>query len=241
MTTETIRLMRQHRSIRKFIDKPITTETLQEIILAAQAAAASSFLQCTSIIRVTDPKIRTQITHLAADQSYISNCAEYLIFCVDFHRHQRIVPDAQLGFTEQTIIGSIDAALMAQNAMLAAESLGLGAVFIGAMRNHTKEICQLLKLPKQVFALFGLCLGWPDQNPEVKPRLPYSMVVHENYYHDFEETCLKDYNQSISKYYCQRTSNRKTSNWSDELKTKLTKEARPYLLGCLQTQGLSTK
>ena len=132
----TIDLMKNHRSIRRFTKEPITPEQLASIIDAAKSASVSSFLQCTSIIRITESNQRTKIMALAKDQAYIKGAAEFLIFCADFNRHKTIMPEANLGYTEQLLVASIDAAMMGQNALLAAESMQLGGVFIGAIRNH---------------------------------------------------------------------------------------------------------
>ncbi|MCV5307300.1 nitroreductase NfsA, partial [Escherichia coli] len=87
-----------------------------------------------------------------------------------------------LGLAEQLLIGVVDTALLAQNALIAAESLGLGGVYIGGLRNSIEAVTELLELPQHVLPLFGLCLGWPADNPDIKPRMPAAMLVHENRY-----------------------------------------------------------
>ncbi|RZG18153.1 oxygen-insensitive NADPH nitroreductase, partial [Klebsiella pneumoniae] len=153
-----------------------------QILSAAQSVASSSFLQANSIIRVTDKGLRATLAELAGHQAYVVEAAEFLVFCADYHRHSQIVPEARTGFVEQLMIGAIDGALMAQNALLAAQSLGLGGVYIGGIRNNPAEVSEVLGLPHQVIPLFGLCLGHPAQRPEQKPRLPRALVVHENRY-----------------------------------------------------------
>ena len=81
------------------------------------------------------------------------------MFCADFNRHLQICPDAQLGLAEQLLLGVVDTAMMAQNALTAAESLGLGGVYIGGLRNNIEAVTELLKLPQHVLPLFGLCLA----------------------------------------------------------------------------------
>lgn len=71
------------------------------------------------------------------------------------------------GLAEQLLLGVVDTAMMAQNALTAAESLGLGGVFIGGLRNNIEPVTELLKLPQHVLPLFGLCLGWPADNPDI--------------------------------------------------------------------------
>lgn len=121
-----------HRSIRKFTQQPIAPEILESLIDAGRMASTSNNLQCVSIIRITDSAIRAGIRRAASDMAYVTDCAEFLLFCMDFHKAKTILPEAQLDWTEVSIIGAIDTGIMAQNVLLAAESLGLGGVFIGA-------------------------------------------------------------------------------------------------------------
>ncbi|MDD2343285.1 MAG: oxygen-insensitive NADPH nitroreductase, partial [Tolumonas sp.] len=208
---------------------------------AAQQAPSSSFLQAASIIRITDKTLRAQIMQLSAEQAYIAGAAEFLLFCADFNRHKQIVSDAKTGFVEQLLIGATDAAMMGQNALVAAESLGLGGVYIGAVRNHPAEIGELLGLPELVIPLFGLCLGYPAQDPEVKPRLPRALVVHENRYQPLNKTLLAQYDDQMRAYYASRTSNNKDQSWSSQITAILGREARPYMLNYLQQQGYCKK
>lgn len=237
----TITQIKAHKSIRAYTDQPIMAEQLDEILAAAQQAPSSSFLQAVSIIRITDKVLRTQIMQLSAEQPYIASAAEFLLFCADFNRHKQIVPDAKTGFVEQLLIGATDAAMMGQNALVAAESLGLGGVYIGAVRNHPAEIGELLGLPELVIPLFGLCLGYPAQDPQVKPRLPRALIVHENRYQPLNKTLLAQYDDDMRAYYESRTSNNKDQSWSSQITAILGKEARPYMLGYLQQQGYCKK
>ena len=237
----TITQIKAHKSIRAYTDQPITAEQLDEILAAAQQAPSSSFLQAASIIRITDKTLRAQIMQLSAEQAYIAGAAEFLLFCADFNRHKQIVSDAKTGFVEQLLIGATDAAMMGQNALVAAESLGLGGVYIGAVRNHPAEIGELLGLPELVIPLFGLCLGYPAQDPEVKPRLPRALVVHENCYQPLNKTLLAQYDDQMRAYYASRTSNNKDQSWSSQITAILGREARPYMLNYLQQQGYCKK
>lgn len=180
--TPTIDLLTSHRSIRHFTNEPITEAQREAIINSARATSSSSFLQCSSIIRITDPAMREQLVALTGGQKHVAQAAEFWVFCADFNRHLQICPEAELGLAEQLLLGVVDTALMAQNAFTAAESLGLGGVYIGGLRNNIESVTELLKLPKHVLPLFGLCLGWPADNPDLKPRIPAAMLVHENHY-----------------------------------------------------------
>ncbi|WP_330959225.1 oxygen-insensitive NADPH nitroreductase [Photobacterium sp. 53610] len=239
---QTIETILAHRSIRRFTSEPIQAEMLATILDCAIAASTSSFIQCVSVIRVVDTEKRVQLAHLAGDQPYVAAAAEFLVFCADFHRHLQIHPEAQLGFTEQTLIGSIDAALMAQNALLAAESLGLGGVYIGGIRNHPADVSVVLDLPDHVIPLFGLCLGHPDQNPELKPRLPQSLVVHQDsYQHELPRQLLAEYDEKVRRYYQTRTGGNKAVSWSEQITATLAKQARPFMKDFLASKGFSTR
>ena len=170
--TPTIETILSHRSIRKFTEQAIDPEQLDTIIQSGLAASSSSMLQVVSIIRVTDLDKRKTLAKLAGNQAYVANAAEFLVFCIDYHRHFTINPKVNAEYTELTIIGAVDCGIMAQNCLLSAESLGLGGVYIGGLRNSASEVDELLELPQHCAVLFGLCLGHPDQDPQIKPRLP---------------------------------------------------------------------
>lgn len=158
--TPTIELLRSHRSIRHFTDAPVSDEQRAEIIASAQAASTSSFLQCTSIIRITDPALRERLVPLTGGQQHVAQAAEFWVFCADFNRHLQICPQAQLGLAEQLLIGVVDTALLAQNALTAAESLGLGGVYIGGCATALRPSqscwsCRSTSCRCSVFALAG--------------------------------------------------------------------------------------
>ncbi len=239
--TPTIDLLRAHRSIRHFTQESISQAQREAIIASAQAASSSSFLQCSSIIRVTDPALREQFVALTGGQQHIVQAAEFWIFCADFNRHLQICPDAQLGLAEQLLLGVVDTSLMGQNALVAAESLGLGGVYIGGIRNSIEEVTALLGLPQHVLPLFGLCLGWPADNPDVKPRLPAAMVVHENRYQPVDADVLAQYDEELAEYYMTRGSNNRRDTWSDHIRRTIIKENRPFILDYLHKQGWATR
>lgn len=239
--TPTIDLLRAHRSIRHFTDEPISQAQREAIIASAQAASSSSFLQCSSIIRITDPAMREQFVTLTGGQKHIAQAAEFWVFCADFNRNLQICPDAQLGLAEQLLLGAVDTAIMGQNAFTAAESLGLGGVYIGGIRNSINEVTDLLALPKYVLPLFGMCLGWPADNPDVKPRMPAAMLVHENHYRPVDEEVLAEYDETLAQYYLTRDTNNRRDTWSDHIRRTIIKESRPFILDYLHKQGWATR
>ncbi|WP_430462240.1 oxygen-insensitive NADPH nitroreductase [Thalassolituus sp. LLYu03] len=239
---DVIRLLRSHRSIRAFADTPVTEEQLQEILLAGQAASTSSFLQVTSVIRVTDAEKRARLVELSGGQKWVGQAPEFLVWCADFYRHQQISPDARLGFTEQLLIGAVDTAIMAQTALVAAESMGLGGLFVGGIRNKPAEVAGLLELPEHVLPLFGMCLGVPAQDPTLRPRLPLPLVLHTNAYNrEGDKALLADYDARVHDYYEQRMGADKVMTWSEQISGILAKEARPHMKAFIESQGFAKK
>ena len=159
--------MLNHRSVRKYTDEPISDAMLAAIVECGQAAATSSFIQSYSVINVSNPEHRAAIATLAGGQVWVEKAARFLVLCADLKRVDHCCQQQGMGAlegqAEHFLAASVDVGLMAQNMMLAAESMGLGAVFIGGIRNDPATVAELLELPDQVFPAFGMCLGWPDQ------------------------------------------------------------------------------
>ncbi|MEW7314215.1 oxygen-insensitive NADPH nitroreductase [Buttiauxella gaviniae] len=239
--TPTIDLLRSHRSIRRFTDAPVTDEQRAAIVASAQAVSSSSFLQCSSIIRITDKSKREQLVALSGGQKHVAQAAEFWVFCADFNRHLQICTEAQLGLAEQLLLGVVDTSILAQNAFTAAESLGLGGVYIGGIRNNIEAVTELLALPEHVLPLFGLCLGWPDEDHDIKPRMPAAMLMHENSYQPVDENVLAQYDEEMEQYYLSRDSNSRKDNWSDHIRRTIIKENRPFILDYLHKQGWATR
>ncbi len=237
----TIKTILEHRSIRKFTDQKISDEQLELIFDSARSASTSSNLQCGSIIRVTDQAKRERLAEYAGGQAYVASAAEFFVFCVDFNRHKDISPSIMLGYTELTLIGAIDVGLMGQNCLLAAESMGLGGVFIGGIRNSPEQVTELLKLPKYVMPVFGMCIGYPLDDPDKKPRLPLSIVVHENQYQPLDQKALEQYDNEVRQYYGSRRQNQKSQSWSEQITQTLKKESRPHMKAFVNKQGFSIK
>jgi nitroreductase len=111
-------------------------------------------------------------------------------------------------------------------------------VYIGGLRNNIESVTELLKLPKHVLPLFGLCLGWPADNPDVKPRLPAAMLVHENHYQPVDQDVLAQYDEELAHYYMTRGSNNRRDTWSDHIVApSLKKIARLFSIICINRAG----
>jgi FMN reductase (NADPH) len=235
-----------HRSIRSFEDKPLTREQIEVIVKSAQAASTSSYIQAYSIIGVTDPEKKKKLAELAGNQSYVEENGHFFVFCADLFRHQLIgqmegkdvIPSIES--TEKFMVALIDASLAAQNASLAAESLGLGICYIGGIRNNLKEVGNILNIPERVIPLFGLAVGYPKNTTDKKPRLPLAHVYHENEYNitNYDQQ-LTDYNNLISRYYKERTGGKRTDTWTAQMANMLEKKSRMYMKDYVEGQKLN--
>ena len=240
-----IDLLKSHRSIRKFRADPVPAETLHELIQAGQGAASSSFLQGVSVIQVNRPESRSRLARIANNQAYVETAPVFLVFCADLRRssnccemHDAV---ATRGFTEQFIIATVDVALFAQNVATAAESAGLGICYIGALRNDPAGVCELLEIPEDVYPVFGMCLGFPDQDPEIKPRLPLEVVLKQDSYLDEDESDIQDYDRIVREYYRTRSGGTKDMSWSEQMSGLLGRESRPHMREFLRRQGFEMK
>ncbi|UJF34722.1 oxygen-insensitive NADPH nitroreductase [Paenibacillus hexagrammi] len=240
---DVISLLQAHRSIRKFTKAPVAEEQRRAILTAAQAASTSSNMQAYSVISVTDEALKSELAELAGNQVYIKECPLFLVWCADLHRYEQAVrlhSDAPVtGNAENFIVATVDAALAAQNAAVAAESLGLGVVYIGGLRNQPAEVSRLLQLPQLVYPVFGMCIGMPDQEPLLRPRLPLEAVYHENRYTaEKQHTAIADYDESIRSYMKERTGGKVSTVWSKEMAAKALRP-REHMKAFLSTQGFN--
>ena len=239
-----------HRSIRHFEDKPLTEEQIKTIVSCAQAASTSSFIQAYSIIGVKDPVKKKKLAELAGNQEYVEKNGHFFVFCADLYRHSVIGEkenknvEASLKSTEKFMVSLIDAALAAQNAAIAAESLGLGICYIGGIRNNLEEVKKVLNIPVRVIPLFGLAIGYPAKITGQKPRLPFEHVYHEDGYEQNKEIYLQqldDYNEVIANYYQQRTDGVRKDRWTEQMAAMLEKQNRMYMKEFIQKNKLDLR
>jgi nitroreductase len=241
---DAISLLKSHRSIRKFTDAPISDEMVEDIVSAGLSTATSSNLQGTTVIRVRNPETRSAIATLAGGQTYVESAAAFFVWCADLHRSavacEMAGGEFSAGMTEHFVIATVDCALAAQSAVVAAESLGLGICYIGGIRNDPARVAELLELPDQVFPLFGLCIGWPDQDPDLKPRLPLSVTLKEERYDESNDReGITAYDERMRAYYKARTGGKLDRAWSEDMSSLLGKESRPHMRGFLDGQGFT--
>ncbi len=207
--SELIAHLLSHRSVRAYKPDPVSDAQLTAIIAAAQSAATSSNLHAWSVIAVRDAERKAALAEYAGGQAHVRDAPLQLVWLADLSRLHRVAtacerPDEALDYTEMFLVAAIDAALAAQNAAAAAESLGLSLVYIGGMRNRPEEVAHLLGLPPRVFAVFGMCLGYEDtERPAaIKPRPPQAVVLHhETYSVEQQAAPLASYDETMARFY----------------------------------------
>ncbi|MEB3100728.1 oxygen-insensitive NADPH nitroreductase [Ferviditalea candida] len=244
---ETLAVLQQHRSIRRFLDKTIPEADIQRIVSSTLAVSSSSHGQAFSIINVTNPENRKKLAEYAGNQQQVIDCSHFFVFCADLHRLEGLASragadlTASLDSTEMFIIATVDAALAAQNTAVAAEALGLGIVYIGGLRNNPQQVSELLKLPERVYPVFGMCIGYPDPEhiPGLKPRLPREAVFFQDEYAPFEQSVpyLLEYDQTMKQYYLDRTDGRRAETWSDTMIDSKKVPRRMFMKSFLAERG----
>jgi FMN reductase (NADPH) len=239
-----------HRSIRHFKDKQVSNEEIKTIVACAQAASTSSFIQAYSIIGIKDKVKKRKLAEIAGNQEYVAENGHLFVFCADLSRHELIgevegkdvLPSIES--TEKFMVALIDAALAAQNAAIAAESMGLGICYIGGIRNNLVAVKELLKTPDRVIPLFGMTIGYPEKINDLKQRLPFEHIYHEEEYEQNRDVYLQqlqDYNQVISRYYEQRTGGKRKDTWSEQMANMLEKQTRMYMKEFVQKNKMDLR
>ena len=196
-----IELLLNHQSIRKYADKEVTQETIN------------------TIIEVKDKEKRKLLSESAGGQKWVVSAPLVLLFCGDLYRGSKYYENIDqdiLSNTEQYTIATVDAALAGQKALIAAQTLGLGGVVVGGIRNEVELVSKEFKLPNLVFPIFLLCLGYPADDPGLKPRLPQGVIHKIDTYDETKDAILiGEYNKTVSAYYEERTNGETKDRWTE--------------------------
>lgn len=241
---KTIKNQLNHKTIRKFKNIPMESKVLNRLFEVANRTASSTCMQSYSIIRITDPKMRNEISQVCK-QDYVNDVPELLIFIVDVFRNAMISEemgenlDAKKDM-DRFFQGFTDGCIAAQNMYTAIESLDMGAVYFGSILNDSARIIEILDLPKLTFPIVGLGFGYPDQEPALKPRMNLSLKVFENKYviQDNYLESLKEYDKEMQTYYDLRNADKPLDSFSKQVVGLLTNpnEKRAKILNVIRDQ-----
>ncbi len=180
-----------HRSIRQFKPDTISEKDLNLILKAASRASTTGNMQVYSVVVSESEEVKNQLWEAHFKQDMVKQAPVVLTFLADFNRFNKwcLQRNAQPGYDNflSFYTASIDALLAAQNAVLQAEELGLGACYLGTTTYMAQKIIDILKLPKGVVPVTTVVLGYPNETPELTDRLPLEAIVHKEVYQDYNE------------------------------------------------------
>lgn len=193
---ETLKTLLEHRSIRKFKNKKIDDNILNQILNAGFRASTTGNMQVYSIIVTKDQKRKEELCKFHFGQAMVKEAPVVLTFCADFNRFNKWCRqrNAEPGYDNflSFITASIDALLAAQNVAVAAEDFGLGICYLGTTIYMADKIIEFLECPKGVVPVTTLVLGYPDETPELVDRLPFNAIVHNEKYNDYSDEAINE-------------------------------------------------
>lgn len=235
----------EHRTIREFKSEAIPKEIFEKLIDVARRTPTSTGMQASTIIRVTDPQKKKDISAVCK-QEYVARAPELLILVADQYRNYRIAgekdchePSAR--DMDRFFSAFTDACITAQNIVNAAEAMGLGAMYLGSILNDAEKIIEILDLPELTMPVVGLGIGYPNQSPQLKPRMEMDLRVFENTYQKFDSYLeeVKDYDQEMQTYYDLRDANKRVDCFSDQVVSRLKNliPKRSDMLNIMKNQG----
>ena len=227
---EVISQLKERKSVRVFTDRPITEAETTAILEAAVHAPTAGNQQLYTIIHVTDPKLKEQLAESCDHQPFIAQAPLVLVFCADcrkwYQAFRAFACDPRSPGVGDLMLAVSDTNIAAQNAVVAAHSLGIGSCYIGDIMENAETQRTLLNLPEYVFPAAMLVFGYPAQSQlerEKPPRSDLQHIVHENGYRDMDKqelqemlsckTGIREFTQWI-KAFCERKYN---SDFSREM------------------------
>jgi len=185
-----IQQLHDRKSVRVYEDRPLEPEVKRAILEAALQAPTAGNMSLFTILDITDPAIKQALSNSCDNQPFIATAPMVLIFCADYRRWYDVFAACDENAREPMVgdlfLAQADAIIAAQNAVVAAESLGVGSCYIGDITEKFEYHCQLLQLPRYVVPAAMLCFGYPTEQQKNRPKPPRFQVedlVHENHYH----------------------------------------------------------
>ena len=196
-----MRLLNEHRTIRKYREQEIPEAMLNDILHAGTRASTTGNMQVYSIIVTRNKEMKEQLSPCHFNQPMVKEAPVVLTFCADFNRFNKWCRQrkAEPGYDNflSFVTAAIDALLVAQNVCIAAENEGLGICYLGTTTYTAERIIEILGLPAGVVPVTTVTLGYPAEDPPLTDRLPLEAVVHEEKYRDYSE-------EEINSYYAEK-------------------------------------
>lgn len=181
--------LKQRRTIRKYQQRDIPEDLLNDLLASACRASTVGNMQAYSVVVTRDVARKAALAPAHFHQPMVQEAPVVLTFCIDLHRFSRWCEcrkaEPGYGNLEWFVTGAIDALLVAQTFCVAAEEAGLGICYLGTTTYNPQLIIDALELPCLLFPIATVTVGWPDEHPAQVDRLPLEAVVHRETYHDY--------------------------------------------------------
>jgi nitroreductase/FMN reductase [NAD(P)H] len=191
--------MAAHASIRDWADRPLARGMLDTLAAIALSSPTKSDMQSRDIVIVADPQRKAGLAALTASDAWIAAAPALLVFCGNHRRQRQIAEWRGVEFANDHLDwffnAAVDASIALASFIVAAEAAGLGCCPISQIRNRAAEVSGFLELPERVFPVAGLAVGWPAGSGRISPRLPLSLTVHADGYHDAGDEVTRGYDQ----------------------------------------------
>jgi len=186
--TPWLRQILLRRTHRRYAPREVPEGLLRLLLGAAFSASSKSDFQQASVVRVAERGRRDRLAALVPDMPWIGAAPVFLVFCGDARRLEQLGElrghRRDNGGLEGFFNAAVDAALVMQSFILAAETAGLGCCPISVIRDHADAVAEILELPDKVFPVAGLCLGYPAGEGHISMRLPLAITLHTDRYDD---------------------------------------------------------
>lgn len=238
----------ERRSRRRYTRDRISGEDMDFIYKAIRNTPTSYNGEQFTVIDIDDQELKEKIYGLT-NQKQIKTCNHFLVFCADFRKITMAAeakgvdvsrfPATVDGYT----VGVIDASLALMSALVAAESRGLATCPIGYIRTVAPDVVsELLGLPQGVALVCGLAIGVPNEQPDMKPKEPESLLIHHNRYRQDDMTAdLLEFDRVVSEYNRTRTGTKSDNDWVSHIVGYYHEGVAKNILEAMRRQGYLTE
>lgn len=189
-------ILNQHKSIRKFQKRSISTKMLESIIYSGTRASTTGNMQLYSVVLTENKVNKERLLPLHFNQNVAKEAPVLITVIADFNRFTKWCQFnyAKPGYNNllSFLTASIDALLLAQNICVAAENQGLGICYLGTAVYNAKEIINILELPKLTFPITTIAMGYPAESPELTDRIPLKGIIHKEKYEDYSKERINE-------------------------------------------------
>jgi len=210
----TLETLYHHVSVREYTDQKVDETVLNQILKAACSGSTMGNMQLFSIIVTEDEEMKRKMAPFHFNQPMATQAPLILIFCADFRRFNRYCEFRDAETEAYSNLQSYhwavtDALIAAQNACVAAESLGLGFCWLGTITYNADKFIEVLELPRHVVPVACITMGYPKAKPALTQKLPVEAMVHRETYHDYDKA-------TIDRLYAEKEASEETKKLLEE-------------------------